>query len=410
MFSVLREQKLFRAFWVASLISQTGDRMHNLALILYVYSRSGSAAALGQFLSYSAVTSLLAGPIFAVFVDRLRPKRTLVIVDLLRAIVVGSIPFIPGLTGVYLAAALLAALDVLYSPAYHKVFPRLVSGDKLLAANSVTATSDRFIQIIVPSIGGVLISAFGAAFAFLLNAASFVVSALIVATIPVEDPLVEVRSKEDRRKALWGEFREGLNLTLRSRTFIAMLVIQTVAVLVVSVNNALVMPFISQVMKLGAREYGYLSSALAAGLLGGALLIGTMRSRLSAFRLLPFGIGLIGLAVLSFAFARSLPTVLVMRVVLGFGLAVYGVTFQTSMQQAAPDRIRGRVFALFRSASDMMSTVTLGLAGVIAGVISIPLMFGLVGAFATLAAGGGLVLMKTKGWNQSANAAVGDSK
>ncbi len=381
---ILRDRRAFRVFWLGSVASQIGDRFHNLAIIVYIYSLSGSAKILGQFLAYSAATSLIAGPLLAVFVDRLPAKKTLVIVDLTRAVVVGSIPFIPGILGVYIAAALLAVLDVFYSPAYHTLFPRLIQKDELLAANSINATSDRLAQMLIPSIGGLMVAVLGPKIGFFTNAASFVISAAAVASLRLDDkPVSEARTSK-KGTSYWADFADGLKVVGGSPKFRVMLAVLALVTISLSINNALILPFVTEVMAKGTREYGFLTSALAGGLLVGSLAVGQTRGRLRS-GLLPVALAMVGTGLTGLALLRTMAGVATARIVLGLGLAYYGVTFQTEMQQESPDGKRGRVSAIFHSTGDAVGVISLGLAGTISAALGIPGMFVIAGGLAMLA-------------------------
>lgn len=248
--------------------------------------------------------------------------------------------------------------------------------------------------MVIPSIGGILVSLFGARIGFFINAISFVVSVLFVHMIPIND--VPVSGAQGWRKhAFWSDFREGLNVVLRSRRFIGMLLVQACSITLVSANNALIMPFVTRVMGKGAAEYGYLSSALAAGLLIGSLAAGQYRDRTKMVKLLPFGVGIIGCCLLSLTALHSLPTVLLIRVVYGFGLALADVAFYTVMQLSSPEGLRARISSVFQASANAVSTLSLGIAGSLADVVGIAGMFGVVGGLGLVVAVYGLIATRS---------------
>jgi len=187
MFTVLR-QRGFGLLWAAGLISTTGDWLLFVALPFYVYQRSGSTLATGAMFIAQMTPPLLFGSVAGVFVDRWDRRRTMIVADLARAVLLLALLTVHGradLPRIYVVAFLLAALGQLFGPAKGALIPQLVEGVHLVRANALNALGDNLPRLVGPAVGGLLFGVFGLPAAVLADSASFLVSGLLIATIRV---------------------------------------------------------------------------------------------------------------------------------------------------------------------------------------------------------------------------------
>jgi DHA3 family macrolide efflux protein-like MFS transporter len=179
----------FRRLWFGQLASRVGDSVHEIALIWVVYEVTGDPTLLSVTLAASFVpTVVLSLPAGAV-VDRVNRKYVLVGSDLVRAATVLVIPLVgPGpllVPTVLVVAFVTGVADAVDGPARDAFVPRLVDDEDLDAANSLVGMTASLSQVLFAA-GGVAVAVFGSFAAFYVDAATFVVSALFVATISSE--------------------------------------------------------------------------------------------------------------------------------------------------------------------------------------------------------------------------------
>jgi MFS family permease len=174
----------YRRLWVARTASQWGDIFATVALSLLVFDLTGSALGVSAVILAEILPVLLLAPLAGTLVDRLPRMRVMITADLLRAGLAGSLVLASGnVVAVYVIAFGLSVGAVLFNPAASSALPALVDDEELIAANSGIWTAAVLSQIALAPAAGVLYATFGARPAFALNAASFLVSAAVLARL-----------------------------------------------------------------------------------------------------------------------------------------------------------------------------------------------------------------------------------
>src|SRR5438270_7470984 len=180
--AVISSRRYF-PLWLGQLVSNFGDTLHYIALVVLVFQLSGQALAVAGLVAAEVMPVLLLGPIAGVVIDRFSRKSVLIGADLFRAALVVSLVWPQGVWHGYLVAAGLAAGSTFFNPTVNAVIPVLTTPEQRLAANSVSWTTGRLVQILAASLAGGIISVIGTAPAFAVNAASFVFSAVLIAML-----------------------------------------------------------------------------------------------------------------------------------------------------------------------------------------------------------------------------------
>ncbi len=175
-------------------------------------AQMGLLAALGM--APLAVMGLVAGA----WIDRVRRRPLMIAADIGRAILLGSIPaaYLLGtlrFEHLLIVAPLAGVLTVVFDISYQSLVPDLVGRDQLLRANSRLATVDATAEITTPGLAGMLVQAIGAPFAILIDAVSFVGSAVLVALVDAREV---ARRPADLTSGLWREIAEGLRAVMAS--------------------------------------------------------------------------------------------------------------------------------------------------------------------------------------------------
>src|SRR3989338_11070346 len=136
MFKFIRDDKNghFMRLWWAQLISQFGDRIHQMALIGLIAERTpGSALGLAKLMAFTIIPVFIVGPIAGVYVDRWDRRTTLFVCDFIRGLLVLSIPFAfihrESMVPIYIVVFLVFCLSRFYVPAKLSIIPELVKED-----------------------------------------------------------------------------------------------------------------------------------------------------------------------------------------------------------------------------------------------------------------------------------------
>ena len=196
--TLLREDRRFRRFWAGQAVSLLGDQVTLIALpLVAVLELDASAAQMGYLVAAELVPNLLFSLHAGAWADRRRRKRqTMIATDLGRAAVLASIPVAYALDALtfphlFVAAFLIGSMAVFFQVSYGAFFVALVSRDRFVQANSILHGSRALSFVAGPSIGGVLVQVLTAPVTLVVDACSYLVSALCLRGIVAEEPATE---------------------------------------------------------------------------------------------------------------------------------------------------------------------------------------------------------------------------
>jgi predicted MFS family arabinose efflux permease len=242
---------------------------------------------------------------------------------------------------VFVFALLLGTGNAFDTPTRQAFVAEMVGPERLpnaVALNSATFNSARLAG---PAVGGVVIAAFGVGPAFLLNAASYLA---VLAGLLAMRPAELVRGKRMARAS--GQLVEGLRY-VASRPDLVQVLLLVAVVGTLGMNFNLTLPLLAKTeFKVDAAMFGLLSTAFAAGALGGALVGTRRRTRPSARLLLTFAITF-SVLEMAVAFAPSFALAMVVLVPTGSFLIAHNNAANARMQLGTPARLRGRVMSLY---------------------------------------------------------------
>jgi len=356
----------FFRLWLAQVVSATGDWLGLLAIsLLAIRVGSGSeGAALSLVLAARIAPGFFFGPIAGVFVDRWNRKRVMVTCDVCRALVMLSLPFVETVWGLVVASLLLEAFTMMWSPAKEASVPHVVPEDQLASANSlsIVAAYGTFplgagLMVLFGRLSTALFDSSWAdnlrldeeGLAFYANALTFLLAAVLIATLPLPvRPKEERRAAKLRRKELahpLDELREGWRFAFQNP------VVRTVNMGLATglIGGGMLVPlgaiYATDLLDAGDSGYGYFITALGLGVATGVALISLGQRRLDKARV--FTWALVAAAVflaLSATFSRLHFSV---AMVYGIGLCagtVYVLGF-TLLHENVDDNMRGRIFS-----------------------------------------------------------------
>jgi MFS family permease len=380
--------------WLSQLVSSFGDTLHYIALVVLVYQLTGRGAAVAVLVAAEIIPVLVLGPVAGVVIDRFSRKVVLIAADLVRALLVVSLIWPQGAWHAYLIAAGIAAGNTFFNPTVQAVIPSLTTEDQRLAANSVAWSTGRLVQIIASAIAGGLIALIGTDAAFLLNAVTFVISALLIVrlVIPAHAGQLGHETKRGFDRYL-GEAREGLRYALHDHLVSRLLIVQSLASLAVGATGAMLVVLSEQHLDLRPSGFAWLIGAIGAGALVGPLLPNALARdyRDARWLFVPYivrGVGDVLIAIFT-----PLPVALVILFIYGLNTSTGMVVFSATVQGAVPDTVRGRVFTLMDVTWNAMRLLSLAVGAVMVDRIGIQPLFWIGGALLTGAGILGLVLL-----------------
>ncbi|GAA2158314.1 MFS transporter [Pedococcus bigeumensis] len=329
----------FRLLAVGQGLSWFGDAFAPIALAVAVLAGGGSASELGLVLAATMAARLAGTLVGGIWADRVSPGRIMVASDVVRALSTlatagyfatgqDSVPLLCGLAAVTGGAA------AFFGPAFVSLRPLLVAVDRRHAANATLNILQNSAFILGPAAAGVFVAWAGAPWAFVVNAASFVVSAGTVAAIRVDAPRAP-------RAGLLAELREGWREVTGRSWLLAGLLAATAYHAAFGAVTVLV--DVIAVRDLGGpTALGWISAASGAGGLVGGLLALRMPPRRPLLVGWPC-VALMSLFAAAFAWPGQLAAVIGAAVVAFAGLMYFSVCWDTALQDGVPHSVLARV-------------------------------------------------------------------
>lgn len=402
--AVARSSSYF-PLWLSQLVSSFGDTLHYIALVVLVYELTGRGAAVAVLVAAEVVPVLLLGPVAGVVIDRFSRKSVLISADLARAVLVLSLAWPQGAWHAYIVAGGIAAGTTFFNPTVQAVIPELTTEDQRLAANSVSWSTGRLVQIIASATAGGLIALIGTDAAFALNAATFVISALLLVRLVI--PPHAGQLAQDTKRGLdryFGEARAGLRYALRDQLVSRLLLVQGVASLATGATSAMLVVLSEQHLGLRPSGFAWLIGAIGVGALLGPLIPNALATDYRSARWLFVPYIIRGIGDLLIAIFTPLPIALVILFVYGLNTSTGMVVFSSTVQGAVPGSVRGRVFTLLDVVWNAMRLLSLAAGAVIVDMVGVRPLFWTGGALLALAGVLGLVLLGTYDFRQRSTA------
>lgn len=344
MFSSLKIRN-YRLFATGQVVSNTGTWMQRIAQDWLVLTLTGSSTAVGITTALQFLPMLLFGLYGGVIADRCN-KRTLLLGTQVAMGVTGLALAALTLTGqvqvwhVYATAFVLGLVTVVDNPARQSFVHEMVGPDQLRNAVSLNSANFQSARLVGPAVAGVLITAVGSGYAFLLNGLSFI--APLTGLLLMRTSELHKAARTPRGK---GQLREGLRY-VAGRPELIWPIVLVGFIGTFGFNFPIwLSAFADDVYHADAGTYGLLNTLMATGSLIGALLAarrGTSRMRLLVAAALLFGV----LEIVT-AFAPSFWLFAVLLVPIGMCGLTVNVTANSSIQMTTDPAMRGRVMALF---------------------------------------------------------------
>ena len=375
----LLRQRAFGLVWWAALASRIGNWVLVVALHVYLYEQTGSPLAVsGVFVAYY-LPGLLFGSLAGVFADRWDRKRTMVAANLGQAAAVLFLLLVrsPDLLWLaYVVAFVDAGLAQLFIPAENALMPRLVPQQRLGPANALHSVNDHLARTVGPAVAGVVVALAGLHGAAVLDSASFLLSAALIALVRREDlvggaPPSELVPVEPTPTGIRSELVDGLRTIARNPTLWRLFLLAAIASLAWSFFQTLLVPFVVDVIGAGPEAVGAaLGIRGAAGLVGG-IVVAYLAAFLPLSRLLA---GSLLVCAAAFLLQTASPTLVALfgaMALIGPAFVAWGTSQRTLMQQAASDTHRGRVFGTYSNANAAVVLIGNTSAGALAEFVGI---------------------------------------
>lgn len=389
MFTVLKNRD-FLALWLSQLVSKVGDNfavVASLVLINELAARSGIAVVIiATAMTIPQLFALASG----VFVDRFSRKAVMIVTDLLRAGVV-LLALLVNQAGdlyiLYLTAFAVMGLGAMFVPARNASLPNLVPEDHLLTANALIQATELVSLIAGASLATLVISLTSTSTAFIVDSATFLLSALLLlaARIPRGEVTVAAGAPRSEFRRFWQSFSEGVRYIGSNKHLLQLMAITTMATLGLSATVLMAAAYFKQLLGISAEYLGLLQATEGLGMAAGALLISAYASWARSRQIVSVTMIILGGGILVFALAPEFWLVLVGALVVGMCVVSARTTLAAMTQALVPNSQRGRVESAMVTVIGIGTMGALAMAGILGDIVGPRIVFILTGVVVLLA-------------------------
>jgi len=345
----------FNAVAGTSLISILGDSAAYLAVTVLVYQRTGSSFLSALTFAVAFVPHLFGGVLLSALVDRFRPKSLLIGIDLIGAalVAVAAISPVP-IPMLFAGLFVVGALAPVRSGTAGALIAEILPGDSYLAGRSVQRIGSQVGQIAGLAAGGVLIGWFGPDGALLADAASFVVSAGVIALALRARP---VRDRS-RHQSLVSDSLSGIRRLWAHLAVRRLLLLAWILPFVAVAPEGLGAPAVAQTGHSAALVGLWMAAIPVGTVLGDLLMVWAVPPRYRQRLTRPLAISLTGLMI---AFALGPPLSLSIALLVAIGASsAFGLGLDQTLRDSTPPALLARMFAV--NSTGLMVSQGLGFA------------------------------------------------
>ena len=393
-FAVFRNRN-FSLMWSGQLVSTIGTALTSLAASIYVFRLTDSALSVGLMLMATAAPSLLVGLFAGVFVDRYDRKKIMITADLIRALLVVLIPFLVpiNIIWLYIIVMLTSAIGQFFDPAHESVLPEVASDEELASANSLMAISSFGSTAVGFAAAGLIASAADISWAFYIDSATFLISALCIYLINIKPFTAE---DETSVSIVISNLRAGMRQLFNTPILRSLFTAQVPVLIAFGLSNTLLLPFALRALKATEFEYGLQEGLTSIGFVVGSLLMANVFDRMREGVWIAVSYLAMAVAGIIYSSLHSIPLAILIVTISGFFNAPSSIARRIVVQRNTPREMRGRVNSVFFVARDVLFLVGMGAAG-LADAIDVRLMY-LVSALILLL--GGILVVVLPGLRQ----------
>ncbi len=388
----------YRNLFAGQAISDIGDGITLLLLLLVINELTGSMTALALMAIAEAVPHFTVGLFAGVYVDRWNRRSVMLAADLIRAVIVLSFAFVASAGIVpllYVLAFAQSSVSTFFRPARGALLPKIVPREGLPAANSLAQGSQVIGSVIGAGIAGLLFGVFGSGMVgFALDAATFLVSFLFISRIAASYGQIAGAPHDEAPQDVRGSLLEGLAIVRGSRALSGSLVAAGVSMLGLGAVNVLFVPLIVEDLQVHATWMAGIELAQTSAMIMAAGAVAILARRLAPTTIITIGLAGIGVCIGLMAGVSAVWQVLILLFVVGWMITPLQAMLQTIVQTTATDATRGRVVSLLQASLSTASVASMAIGGVLGDLIGIRSVYLAAAAIVLVAAGIAFLLFR----------------
>jgi MFS family permease len=376
---------IYRLWLAGGTISLLGDQFYFVALPWLVLQQTGSAVAMGAIMMAGAIPRALLMLMGGAVSDRMSARKIMMVTATARTICVTVIGVLVWLRilrtwELYALAVAFGVADAFAVPAQTAYMPSLVKREQLVAASSVSQSTAQMTTIVGPVPAGFVIKTLGVAWAFFVDAISFLF--IIGALWKLPDP----PRSQTARKAMLHSIAEGIAHVGKDVPLRSLMLLVTIMNFCIAGPVSIGLTYLTKTRFGSPAVYGIVISAIAAGSLLGALLAGAWKIRQRGVMILLVSL-VLGVCLGSIGLLGKVWSIAAVLLIMGAAAGMVNVHIGAWIMQRIDVAVRGRVASVLMLASHGITPISLAVAGFLVA-WSLKFMFLLAGGLMILAAAG----------------------
>src|SRR5580693_3752808 len=372
----------YRLWLIGGTISLLGDQFYFVALPWLVLQQTGSAVVMGAIMMAGAIPRALLMLMGGAVSDRTSARKIMIATAMARTIcvtVIGVLVWLRVLRiwELYSLAVTFGVADAFAAPAQTAYMPSLLKREQLVAASSVSQSTAQITSIVGPVPAGFVIKTLGVAWAFFVDAISFLF--IIGALWKLPDP----PPSQTPRRPVWRSIAEGIAYVGKDVPLRSLMLLATIMNFCVAGPVAIGLAYLTKTKFGSPAVYGIVISAVAAGSLLGALLAGVWKVRRRGVMILLVS-AVLGVCLGAIGLIGSVGSIASVLVIMGAAAGLVNVHIGAWAMQRIDTAVRGRVASVLMLAAYGIAPISLAVAGFLVA-WSLKYMFLLAGALMLLA-------------------------
>ncbi len=360
----------FRLYLSAIVISYFGNGMHFIAVSWLILELTGSSSQVGLILGLSLLPSLFISMPAGLLADRHNRKYISVATDLIRFATVAAIPVLYFVNGSVFSPMLVLVCELIqacatpfFNTATAALVKECVPPNLLLQANRYKEIAVQSASLIGAGLAGFLIAAVGTYGALLIDAATFLLSALLLSSMKYQK---SAASETQRRKQVLALAKEGFAYARAHKEILQAVFFSVTPFLILKSINVILGDFVRMSLHAGAKEFGLVDASFAVGSILGGLTLGYFMKWIGYSRSVVFFYALLTASLFGFSGSTSVLGTMFFFFAVGLGVLSLKIALGTHIQSQTEQAYVGRIHGLTTALQGLVGPIMLGLSGVLA--------------------------------------------
>ena len=353
----------FRLLFIGQAMSNWGDGLTTITLLILTQRLTGSVAAVAGTAIAVALPQLLFGMLAGVYVDRWDRRRVMIVSDVVRGLLVLGFIAVGSsddLWLLYAIAFLQAGVGVFFNPAKGALIPRIVGRERLLAANSMMETSRVVFSLLGTAAAGVWAGVGDVIWPiFVADSATFIASAFF--ELAIRTPSRPERTASPDR--VFTEMMSGIRAALSSRTLVGILVGAGILMLGLGAVNVLLVPFVVGDLGVSEAWFGALEASQVVSMVASGTLVAVLATRFRPTSLVSTALMGVGAVIASISLVTEAWHLMVVLFAVGWFVTPLQASVSTLVQSEVPDEMRGRIGSALGTVIGSANVASMALAG-----------------------------------------------